>query len=146
MEGCKGSYGGSKSKMYRNLTTPNPTMPMKTPHEEYIELIEAELEEVVGYAAPRGWKSHRFDKGVELRNKIKDLALQSSKREHETKNALEWFLSWYRTKQAVNTFNECKDSYVIEEFLKSYHKPSGMEDDSFKQETYLKNNPDDRNP
>lgn len=38
--------------------------------DEYIKLLEDELNETVPIAALHGWKSSRYEKGVELRNKI----------------------------------------------------------------------------
>lgn len=38
--------------------------------------------------------------------------------EIQEQKTLESFLSWYKSKQAVNTFDNCKDSYVIEEYFK----------------------------
>ena len=38
--------------------------------DEYIKLLIDELDELVGMAAVHGWRSTRFEKGVELRSKI----------------------------------------------------------------------------
>ena len=39
--------------------------------------------------------------------------------EQKAEKLLTDFLLWYKSKQAVNTFDECKDSYVIGEYYKS---------------------------
>ena len=39
--------------------------------------------------------------------------------EKKAEKLLTDFLLWYKSKQAVNTFDECKDSYVISEYYKS---------------------------
>ena len=38
--------------------------------------------------------------------------------EQESEIMLNKFLSWYKAKQSINTFNECSNSYIISEFKK----------------------------
>lgn len=47
-----------------------------TVYDEYIQLLTDELNEIVPMAAEHGWKTHRYDKGEELRAKIEALKEQ----------------------------------------------------------------------
>lgn len=51
------------SRKYSNLTTAL---------EDYIQLLEDELKEIVFYAAAHNWTSSRYTKGIALRNKISE--------------------------------------------------------------------------
>jgi hypothetical protein len=42
-------------------------------YDQYIQLLNDELNEIVGYAERRGWESKRVQKGLELREKINAL-------------------------------------------------------------------------
>ena len=49
---------------------------------EYIKLLSDELDEVIVLAYTHGWRSNRYEKGVEFRNKIEELEneLRNNKR------------------------------------------------------------------
>jgi hypothetical protein len=42
-------------------------------YDGYIELLNAELEEIIVLATLHGWKSHRYEDGLKMRNRIAEL-------------------------------------------------------------------------
>jgi len=61
-------------------------------YQEYVKLLEDEIDEIVGYAYTHGWRSTRGDKGKELRSSIEHELLESEPPAGEfTKRARDYY-------------------------------------------------------
>jgi hypothetical protein len=62
--------------------------------------------------------------GFEVNNPLKSFPSEWSQEEIDLflkqQKVLTGFLEWYRSKQAVNTFNECSNNYILFEFFKHF--------------------------